>query len=538
MADRPASSLAHAPSSDDSAVWPASVRLEDGVFESRYQVIRSLGDGGMGEVVLAEHMSLGKRVAIKLMHPQYVGDEGTEQRFILETRAAARIHHDNVVGITDFGRTADGRMFFVMEYLEGEDLAKTLRREGPLPWRRAVHMVRHVIRGMGEAHRRGVIHRDIKPGNCFRVTIDGDADFIKVLDFGLAKFFRKHDIVRGPVTQAGVVLGTPGYMAPELEAGLRPDPRVDLYSIGVLLVRLMTGKLPDEGGLRLLGETEGVPPALHKLLSKALREDPDDRFQTADGMEEAIDYVIASTGAKRPITADANKVQAAARGLSQPMSAAQSGVGIRPMFEQRGISTPKGPPLTARQGPTERSTQQISSGVLLASMRGTTGPMLPAVRATPMSLPAVRATPVSMPAVRATPASMPAVRGTTAPLPVVGAGPSILRVVLIALVFGALVGGVMALWMHLSQETGAPAPRPAPAAAPMAPLAAPTVESPAPVVRAEAKRAAPPVDAVVAPAVVAEPVKPAKPTKRRRASKATDTGVLGLKNPFDDKKKK
>lgn len=489
-------------------MWPASVRLEDGVFESRYRVLRSLGDGGMGEVVLAEHLSLGKRVAIKLMHPQYVGDEGTEQRFILETRAAARIHHDNVVGITDFGRTADGRMFFVMEYLEGEDLAKTLRREGPLPWRRAVHMVSHVVRGMGEAHRRGVIHRDIKPGNCFRVTVNGDADFIKVLDFGLAKFFRKHDAVRGPVTQAGVVLGTPGYMAPELESGVRPDPRVDLYSIGVLLVRLLTGKLPDEGGLRMLGELEGVPPALHKLVSKSLREDPDERFQTAEGMEEAIDYVVASTGAKRPVTGN-KQHQASARGLSQPVAAAQSAV-------------------RSRQVSNERATQQLASGVLLDSMRST-----------PVHMPAVRSTtPTQLPLVRATPAHLQAIRGATAPLPVVGAGPSILKVVLIALGVGALVGGVMAAWMHLSQETGVPAPplpQPTVLAAPsVAPVVAPVsvpVKEPAPV-QVEAARAEP-VAAAAAPA--AAPVQ-AKAKKKRRARKSEQTS-LGLKNPFEEKKK-
>ncbi len=571
MADRPAFSVANAPSSDESAVWPASVRLEDGVFESRYRVIRSLGDGGMGEVVLAEHLSLGKRVAIKLMHPQYVGDESTEQRFIFETRAAARIHHDNVVGITDFGRTADGRMFFVMEYLEGEDLAKTLRREGPLPWRRAIHMTRHVVRAMGEAHRRGVIHRDIKPGNCFRVTVNGDTDFIKVLDFGLAKFFRKQDIIRGPVTQAGVVLGTPGYMAPELEMGLRPDPRVDLYSIGVLLVRLMTGKLADEGGLKLLGETEGVPPALLKMLGKALREDPDDRFQTADAMEEAIDYVIASTGAKRPITPHGPAgllhgnpamtgnpvIQAPARGLSQPLIAARGEL-AKPAIEARGISTPKGPPLAARAAQPERATQQISSGVMLASMQGgmqaggratptsmpavratpvsmpavrATPMSMPAVRATPTSMPAVRSTPTSMPAVRATPVSMPAVRGRTAPLPVVSAGPSVLRVILIALVVGALMGGVMAVWMHMSQETGAtpaPAPQPAPAA-PLVPAPVPvTSPAPAPVVEtADAKEPAPVVEPEAAPATAA------KSTKKRRARKPDGKGALGLKNPFE-----
>jgi len=553
MADRPAYSLANAPSSDESAVWPASVRLEDGVFESRYRVIRSLGDGGMGEVVLAEHLSLGKRVAIKLMHPQYVGDEGTEQRFIFETRAAARIHHDNVVGITDFGRTADGRMFFVMEYLEGEDLARMLRREGPLPWRRAILMTRHVVRAMGEAHRRGVIHRDIKPGNCFRVTVNGDQDFIKVLDFGLAKFFRKQDLIRGPVTQAGVVLGTPGYMAPELEMGLRPDPRVDLYSIGVLLVRLMTGKLPDEGGLKLLGEIEGVPPALLKMLGKALREDPDDRFQTADAMEEAIDYVIATTGAKRPSTGNP-AIQAPARGLSQPMIAARPEL-ARPAFEARGISTPKGPPLAARVPAAERSTQQISSGVMLANMQGAMQPggrstptsmpavratptsmpavratptSMPAVRSTPTSVPAVRATPVSMPAVRATPVSMPAVRGRTAPLPVVSAGPSVLRVILIALVVGALMGGVMAVWMHMSQETGV-APPPAP------PPAAPQIQAPAPIVSSSPAPAAVRAETKAEPeaATPAPAAEPTKPARKRRAEKPDGKGALGLKNPFE-----
>jgi serine/threonine protein kinase len=248
-----ARAMASDPHSDDASAWPASLRFEHGVFESRYQVLRRLSDGGMGEVVLAEHLSLGKRVAIKIMHPQYRGDEATEERFILETRAAARIHHENVVGISDFGRTADGRMFFVMEYLEGEDLAQTLKHEGPLPWKRVVHMTRHVCRGIGEAHRQGVIHRDVKPGNCIRVNVDGDPDFIKVVDFGLAKLFGPRDLPRAPQTIAGVMLGTPGYMAPEIEAGMRPDPRVDLYSIGALMIRLLTGKMPDEGGIRALG---------------------------------------------------------------------------------------------------------------------------------------------------------------------------------------------------------------------------------------------------------------------------------------------
>ena len=278
----------------------ASLRLEHGVFESRYKVLRSLGDGGMGEVVLAEHISLGKRVAIKIMHPQYRGDTETESRFILETRAAARIHHDNVVGISDFGRTADGRMYFVMEYLEGEDLARTLKREGPLPWRRVVHIARQVIRAIGEAHSRGVIHRDIKPGNVYRVTRDGDPDFIKVLDFGLAKLVDPRALENGPQTITGVMLGTPGYMAPEILAGQRPDPRADLYSIAALMLRLITGKLRDLGGLTSLAEDRSVPPALVKMLRKALQDNPDERFQSAAAMEEALDYVLSASA--RPVT--------------------------------------------------------------------------------------------------------------------------------------------------------------------------------------------------------------------------------------------
>nr|WP_293272127.1 hypothetical protein [Nannocystis sp.] len=158
----------------------------------------------------------------------------------------------------------------------------------------------------------------MKPGNCIRVTVDGDPDFIKVVDFGLAKLFGAEEQRRAPQTIAGVMLGTPGYMAPEIEAGLRPDPRVDLFSIGVLMVRLLTGKLPDEGGIRALGEMHELPAALLRLLYKALREDPDERFQSAAAMEEALDYVMQATArppslrsvekAARPVTA--NKLQA------------------------------------------------------------------------------------------------------------------------------------------------------------------------------------------------------------------------------------
>ena len=488
------------PQDDDAIAWPASLRLEHGVFESRYQVLRRLSDGGMGEVVLAEHVTLGKRVAIKIMRPQYRGDTETEERFILETRAAARIHHDNVVGISDFGRTADGRMFFVMEYLEGEDLAQTLRNEGPLPWKRVVHVARHVCRGIGEAHRRGVLHRDVKPGNCIRVTRDGDPDFIKVVDFGLAKLFdSRNNRARGPQTIAGVVLGTPGYRAPEIEAGQRPDARADLYSIGVLMIRLLTGKLPDEGGIRALAEMYELPPSLLKLLYKALREDPDERFQTAAAMEEALDYVITATarppslrGVKlgtRLLTG--HKMQTPVRGVPAPVPAN----GPRPVTGPSPAARVVSPsPAVEPEEPAERRTQAMHSGALQPAGRMTTQPNLGRVQ----------------------PRSAPPPRSRS-------------WVALVSLGVGLLFGVVVAVWMHLSRETGlvivpaAPVPAPAPA-----PRVIPS--APEPVVAPEPAVAPEPV-----PAVEATPAPQATTTtgKRRRAVERGSGGETDLKNPFD-----
>ena len=263
--------------------------VDDLIFEGRYQVVQTLGEGGMGEVVLAEHLGLGKPVAIKLMHPRLMGDAATAERFLLEAQAASRVHHEHVVDICDFGRTADGRCFVVMEYLEGEDLAHTLRTGGPLEWKRVVHIGRQICAAMIEAHRCGVIHRDLKPGNCFRIDRGGDPDFIVVVDFGLAKVFGGPP-GRGPVTRDGDPIGTPGYMAPELRKGgeLPPDPRVDIYSIGALMYRLLTGRLIDDGGVSTLLRWDQVPPALGTAILKATREDPDERFQTVAELDEAL----------------------------------------------------------------------------------------------------------------------------------------------------------------------------------------------------------------------------------------------------------
>jgi len=382
-------------------------------------------------------------------------------------------------------------MFFVMEYLEGEDLAQTLRNEGPLPWKRVVHITRHLCRGIGEAHRRGVIHRDVKPANCIRVTRDGDPDFIKVVDFGLAKLFDSRSAYKGPQTIAGVVLGTPGYMAPEVEAGQRPDARVDLYGIGVLMMRLLTGKLPDEGGIRALGEMYELPPSLLKLLYKSMREDPDERFQTAAAMEKALNYVIQSTARPPSLRgiklgtrlSTGHKMPPSVRGASVPTPQ----VGPRPVTGPAVVAR-GAPRANEPEGPAERRTQVIHSGALQPAGRIITQPSMPRMRSQ-------------------------------------GAAPARSRswVALVSLGVGLLAGVVVAVWMHMSRETVA-----APAPAAVVPVAAvvpgvPVVPGPGAV-----------PEQVVSPAP-APAATPARPSKRRRRAvdRASQDDASDLKNPFE-----
>ena len=172
-----------------------SVRLQFEVPEDlightlndRYQILKLLGSGGMGTVYLAEHVLIHKQVAVKVLSPSHARKPAEVERFLREARAASRIRQENVVDITDFGYTAGGLAFLVMEYLDGEDLASTSDRDGALPWRRAVHIIRQICAALEAAHAQGVIHRDMKPENVFRVRRGEDPDFIKVLDFGIAK---------------------------------------------------------------------------------------------------------------------------------------------------------------------------------------------------------------------------------------------------------------------------------------------------------------------------------------------------------------
>lgn len=282
--------------------------LPDTMLAGRYKIIRRLGAGGMGEVYLAEHTRIGKPVAIKILARGAARGPEHIERFNQEARAASQVRHANIVDITDFGETDDGLPFFAMEYLEGEDLGKTIKREGRLPWPRAKAIMKQILAALTAAHKAGVIHRDLKPDNCFLIQRADRADFIKLLDFGIAKVL-SGDVTTHSLTQTGAVIGTPYYMSPEQAKCAPLDIRADLYSAGVILFQLVTGKVPfyasNPMGILAKHITEDPPSPSHvspdagisrrldELILKSIEKDPAYRFQTAGEFARALDAIDA-----------------------------------------------------------------------------------------------------------------------------------------------------------------------------------------------------------------------------------------------------
>jgi serine/threonine protein kinase/tetratricopeptide (TPR) repeat protein len=229
---------------------PPRVDFTGRVIEGRYRILRVLGEGGMGTVYAGEHVEIGKGVAVKILHPAYSRQQDLVERFRREARAASRIGHPHIIDVTDFGTTEDGCAYFVMEHLDGIDLADVLSHERRLEPGRAAQITIQICRALEAAHAAGVIHRDLKPENIFLVSRDGRADFVKVLDFGIARSLGQ-DSRR--LTNPGIAMGTPEYMAPEQALGGLADRRSDIYSVGALLYEMVTGTPPH-------GEADGVSP--------------------------------------------------------------------------------------------------------------------------------------------------------------------------------------------------------------------------------------------------------------------------------------
>src|ERR671912_2509945 len=263
------------------------------VVDGRYDVVRPLGSGGMGEVFLARDRVLGRDVALKVLRTQYAGDSESAGRFKREARSAASLSHPNIVQVYDRGETEDGASYIAMEYVPGGTLKEKIVGDGPLGARQAAALGAQVAEALEAAHERGMVHRDIKPQNVL-LTDRGNA---KVADFGIARAGSSVTISR-----TGSVMGTAGYMSPEQALGEPATPRSDLYSLGVVLYEALTGELPYTAdnpiavSMKHVNEplrppielNPRIPRGMNALVTKLLAKDPEARYADADALADVL----------------------------------------------------------------------------------------------------------------------------------------------------------------------------------------------------------------------------------------------------------
>ncbi len=275
-----------------------------------FRLERLIGEGAMGRVYRAKQLSLGKAVAIKVLHRHLGGDPRIAKRFHREAKAASRLSHPNSLSIIDFGADDDGTLFIAMELLEGEDLQTIIDHDAPLSPARIADLMKQTLRALDEAHHAGIIHRDLKPENVV-VVPSRDGERVKVCDFGIAKIIEP-ETRSTAITKDGYVCGTPEYMAPEQARGEEIDHRADVYAAGAMLYQLLCGRVPfkAENALgiitkhlmeipqppRKIQPTWGIPRSLQRISLKALEKAPDDRFASAKDMSRAIDEAMITLG--------------------------------------------------------------------------------------------------------------------------------------------------------------------------------------------------------------------------------------------------
>ena len=281
------------------------------VIAGRYLVEELLGAGGMGSVYRARHQFIGRDVALKFLDQSFTKNERLRKRFLGEARAANQINHEHIIDITDFGETEDGIVYLVMEYLEGHSLEDAIE-EGPLEPRRALRIALQVALGLGRAHELGVVHRDIKPANIYLTRRRSDRDFVKVLDFGVARIEQD-----ARITGRNMIVGTPEYIAPEQIRSSASSPSSDLYSLGCVLFEMLTGKLPFDGKttellIKHINDEPPVPSSVNpnlppeidrlvlRLLQKTIENRHRDAYHLVDDLQRVLDGLPGDMRSSKP----------------------------------------------------------------------------------------------------------------------------------------------------------------------------------------------------------------------------------------------
>jgi hypothetical protein len=285
------------------------------IVADRYHIMKKLGEGGMGQVYLAEHVKMGRKSALKVMHPGMVKDVDAISRFNREAANASRISHPNVAAVYDFGETSDGIIYLAMEFVDGPPLTKVIEQAGCLPAKRAAEIVRQTGEALAVAHDMAIVHRDLKPDNIMVAKTREGRDLVKVVDFGIAKAAGSE---AQKVTKTGLVVGTPEYMSPEQLAGDKLDGRSDIYSLGLVAFNMLTGKLPFPSDsaqesmiMRLTDRPKPLaemrpevswPADVQAVMDKALERDVSSRYQTASefarDLQRAIDRMPETVAAE------------------------------------------------------------------------------------------------------------------------------------------------------------------------------------------------------------------------------------------------
>lgn len=265
------------------------------LFNNTYRIDALMAQGGMGAIYRATQLPLGHTVAVKILLPELRRDERLVKRFFRETKILGELCHPNIVQLVDCGSTPDGLLFLVMEHLRGQSLDQMVPKGEGIPLPRALHIVRQICEGMASAHQNNLVHRDLKPSNIF--IVEGACDEVRVLDFGIAKPLGDVDI---KLTQTGLIMGTPGFIAPEQITGSTPpDQRADIYSLGANLYYLLAGKAPYVGTTPQSIITQqltqppdtrvlNVPSAIERVISKAMQIEPARRYQTVQELSGAL----------------------------------------------------------------------------------------------------------------------------------------------------------------------------------------------------------------------------------------------------------